>query len=129
VRRLTEPGLSHSVKLGQDCFIMATEFSSVKSLPGCQAFTINHSDSTVDGISVTSVGCVLQPSSPDNFPPPEIVCHALPSGDKLFGMVYKPHNLLPGGKDPVVLSVYGGPELQLATVFSVTLLEFARCTC
>ena len=36
VRRLTEPGLSHNVELGPDCEVMATVFSSVKSLPGCQ---------------------------------------------------------------------------------------------
>ena len=70
----------------------------------------------MDGISLTSAGWVLQPTSPDKeFPPPEIFCHSLTSGDKLYGMVYKPHNLQPGVRYPVVLNVYGGPELQLVS--------------
>lgn len=116
VRRLTEPGLSHSVELGPNCEVMATVFSSVKTLPGCQAFLIIHSDNTVDGIQLTSAGWILQPSNPDkDFPPPELFSHSLSSGHKLYGMVYKPHNLQPGLRYPVVLNVYGGPELQLVS--------------
>jgi dipeptidyl aminopeptidase/acylaminoacyl peptidase len=34
---------------------------------------------------------------------------------QLFGMVYKPHCMAPGLKYPVMLNVYGGPELQLVS--------------
>ncbi len=30
-------------------------------------------------------------------------------------MVYKPHSMTPGLKYPVLLNVYGGPELQLVS--------------
>jgi len=39
----------------------------------------------------------------------------LASGHKLYGMIYKPHNTVPGKRYPVVLNVYGGPELQLVS--------------
>ena len=116
VRRLTAPGYSHSVEMSPDCLMMSTVFSSVTSLPGCQVFSISHSDNTVDGVTLNSNGWILQPSSPDkDFPPPELFSHCLTSGQKLYGMIYKPHNATPGVRYPVVLNVYGGPELQLVT--------------
>ena len=116
VRRLTDPGYSHSVEMSPDCLMMSTVFSSVNSLPGCQVFSISHSDNTVDGVTLNSNGWILQPSSPDkDFPPPELFSHCLTSGQKLYGMIYKPHNAAPGVRYPVVLNVYGGPELQLVT--------------
>ena len=116
VRRLTAPGYSHSVEMSPDCLMMSTVFSSVTSLPGCQVFSISHSDNTVDGVTLNSNGWILQPSSPDkDFPPPELFSHCLTSGQKLYGMIYKPHNAAPGVRYPVVLNVYGGPELQLVT--------------
>ena len=30
------------------------------------------------------------------FPPPELFSHCLVSGHKLYGMIYKPHNAVPG---------------------------------
>jgi hypothetical protein len=36
-------------------------------------------------------------------------------GRQVFGMVYKPHSMTPGLKYPVLLNVYGGPELQLVS--------------
>ena len=45
------------------------------------------------------------------------------SGDKLYGMMFKPKNMVAGRKYPVVLSVYGGPEVQLVTnTFKVRIL-------
>jgi len=116
VRRLTAPGYSHSVDMSPDCTMLTSVFSSVNSLPGCQVFAITHSDNTVDGISLSSNGWILQPSSADkDFPPPELFSHCISSGQKLYGMVYKPHNSVPGVRYPVVLNVYGGPELQLVS--------------
>ena len=46
------------------------------------------------------------------------------SGDKLYGMMFKPKNMVAGRKYPVVLSVYGGPEVQLVTnTFKVRILS------
>ena len=41
--------------------------------------------------------------------------HTISSGDKLYGMVFKPHDLQMGVKYPIILSVYGGPEVQLVS--------------
>ena len=80
-------------------------------------FSITHSDNTVDGVTLHSAGWILQPASPDKvggvntltnkmtaltiltnqeFPPPELFSHCLVSGHKLYGMIYKPHNAVPG---------------------------------
>ena len=97
VRRLTAPGFSHSVEMSSDCGMMTTVFSSVNSLPGCQVFTVSHTDNTVDGVVLHSNGWILQPNNPDKeFPPPELFSHCLASGHKLYGMIYKPHNAVPG---------------------------------
>ena len=44
---------------------------------------------------------------------PELFSHTISSGDKLYGMVFKPHDIQIGTKYPIILSVYGGPEVQL----------------
>ena len=41
--------------------------------------------------------------------------HTISSGDKLYGMVFKPHDLQAGLKYPIILSIYGGPEVQLVS--------------
>jgi len=115
IRRLTTPGFSHSVEMSESCEILATVFSSVNSLPGCQVFAISQTDNTVEGINLQSLGWLLHPSTPDkDFPPPELFSHSLATGEKLFGLLYKP-KLTPGTKYPVLLNVYGGPELQLVS--------------
>ena len=97
VRRLTAPGFSHTVEMSADCLMMSTVFSSVNSLPGCQVFALSHTDNTVDGVTLSSSGWILQPNNPDKeFPPPELFSHCLASGHKLYGMIYKPHNAVPG---------------------------------
>ena len=64
---------------------------------GCQVFALTHTDNTVDGVTLHSNGWILQPASPDKeFPPPELFSHSLNSGQKLYGMIYKPHNAVPG---------------------------------
>jgi len=113
IRRLTSPGFSHSVEISENCSILATVFSSVNSLPGCQVFSISQTDNTVEGINLQSLGWLLHPSNPDkDYPPPDLFSHTLVSGEKLYGLLYKP-KLTPGMKYPVMLNVYGGPELQL----------------
>ena len=48
---------------------------------------------------------------PGDYYPPEIFDFPGKSGFQLYGMVYKPHKLLPGRKHPTVLFVYGGPQV------------------
>ena len=53
--------------------------------------------------------------SPPGFPfdstPPEIFSFTGKSGFDLYGMLYKPQNLVPGRKHPTVVFVYGGPQV------------------
>lgn len=48
---------------------------------------------------------------PLNFTPPEILSFTGKSGFRLYGMLYKPHHLVPGRKHPTVVFVYGGPQV------------------
>ncbi len=58
----------------------------------------------------------LNVTEPDSdYQSPELFSHAISSGETLYGMVFKPTNMVPRKKYPVVLSVYGGPEVQLVS--------------
>ncbi|XP_023345697.1 dipeptidyl peptidase 9 [Eurytemora carolleeae] len=115
IRKLTTSGFSHSVEMSADCKMMATVFSSVNNLPGCQVFSISQADNTVNGINLQSLGWLLQSTQPEKeYPPPEVFTHVLSTGEELYGLLYKPR-MLPGVKYPVMLNVYGGPELQLVS--------------
>lgn len=47
--------------------------------------------------------------------PPELYRHQIRSGETLYAMVFRPHCYQPGKKYPTVLSIYGGPEVQLVS--------------
>lgn len=119
ITRLTEIGFSHSVSMNSDRTMFVTVYSNIETTPASQVFRITHSNSVcnVDGIHVMSCGYLLK-SSPDlanNCPVPELFSYQIKSGDVLYGLIFKPVNLIPGEKYPAVLSVYGGPEVQLVT--------------
>lgn len=46
---------------------------------------------------------------------PEVFTTRINSGDVIYSMVFKPHNFTPGRKYPTVLSIYGGPQVQLVS--------------
>ena len=59
---------------------------------------------------------LLQFAAPEKqYHYPELFSHTIASGDKLYGMVFKPHDIQMGVKYPIILSVYGGPEVQLVS--------------
>ena len=96
--------------------MFATTYSSIKSVPACQVFRIGHSDSTVDGVNLIQAGWIVGPKPLDKtYDAPELFHHIIPSGEKIYGMVFKPSKMDPGAKYPVILSVYGGPEVQLVS--------------
>lgn len=43
---------------------------------------------------------------------PELFTHQIHSGDIVYAMVFRPHNFQHGAKYPVLLNVYGGPEVH-----------------
>ncbi|TRY69188.1 hypothetical protein TCAL_12071 [Tigriopus californicus] len=116
IRRLTTPNFSHSVTMSGDCSLFVTVFSSIESVPACQVFRISHGDSSVESISLNPMGWILQPKSLDcDYQCPEIFSHEISSGDLIYGMIFKPYTIKPGVRYPVILNIYGGPEVQLVT--------------
>jgi len=109
-------------------------FSSTQTFPACRLFRVSYLDSTVEGIALTPAGWIVEPrgepapsrnrrlrlsssiSALDSeYNAPELFNATIGSGEMLYGMVFKPHNLRSGKKYPVVLNVYGGPEVQLVS--------------
>lgn len=81
-----------------------------------QVFRISQSDWTIESITLTPVGYLLEPSAPDSeLFAPEIYTHKIKSGETIFAMIFKPHNYQPGKRYPTILNVYGGPEVQLVS--------------
>jgi len=81
-----------------------------------QVFKISQTDWTVESISLTPVGYLLEPSTPESeLFAPEIFTHKIKSGDTVYSMIFKPHNFQLGVKYPTILNVYGGPEVQLVS--------------
>lgn len=117
IRLLTRPGYSYSnVYFNKECTMLVTVYSSIKKLPTCQVFRVSQSDWTVESITLTPVGYLLEPSSPESdLFAPEIYTHKIISGDTIYSMIFKPHNFQPGVKYPTVLNIYGGPEVQLVS--------------
>ncbi|XP_017752257.1 PREDICTED: dipeptidyl peptidase 9 [Eufriesea mexicana] len=117
IRLLTRPGCSHnSIYFNKECTMLVTVYSSIKTLPTCQVFKISQSDWTVESISLTPVGYLLEPSALESeLFAPEIYTHKISSNDTIYSMIFKPHNFQAGVKYPTILNVYGGPEVQLVS--------------
>ncbi|XP_003492882.1 dipeptidyl peptidase 9 isoform X1 [Bombus impatiens] len=117
VRLLTRPGYSHnSIYFNKECTMLVTVYSSIKTLPTCQVFKISQSDWTVESISLTPVGYLLEPSTLESeLFSPEIYTYKISSNDTIYSMIFKPHNFQIGVKYPTILNVYGGPEVQLVS--------------
>ena len=130
--------------------MFVTSFSSIQSAPASQVFKISHKDATAEGVVLATAGWVVEPrrkwlanmlirhlvfiyplsntALDKDYQPPELFSHVISSGDKLYGMMFKPKNMVAGRKYPVVLSVYGGPEVQLVTnTFKVRILSILPC--
>ncbi|CAB0002126.1 unnamed protein product [Nesidiocoris tenuis] len=117
VRLLTHTGSSYTVDINSECNIAVATYSSVNSPPACMVFRISHTDSTVEGVTLTPIGHLVEPQAvleqPIGFP--EIYSHEISSGDVVYAMVFRPHGAVPSVKYPTVLNVYGGPEVQIVT--------------
>ncbi|XP_018580319.1 dipeptidyl peptidase 9 [Anoplophora glabripennis] len=116
VRLLTRPGYSYSVDFNKDCSMIVTVYSNIQKPPACQVFRLVHTDWTVEGITLTPLGYLVEsiPLLNDCYSP-DLYTHEISSGHVLYAMVFKPHNFEPGRKYPTVLNVYGGPEVQLVS--------------
>ncbi|RZF42855.1 hypothetical protein LSTR_LSTR003679 [Laodelphax striatellus] len=116
IRLLTRPGFSYSIDLNEECTICVATYSNIQKLPACQVFRIQHTDWTVEGVSLSPIGYLQEPTVPEiDLHCPELYSHKISSGDKIFSMVFRPHCYVEGEKYPTVLNVYGGPEVQLVS--------------
>uniref|UniRef100_A0A7N6B853 dipeptidyl-peptidase IV n=1 Tax=Anabas testudineus TaxID=64144 RepID=A0A7N6B853_ANATE len=106
--RLTKPGFSHSCSVSQTFDMFISHYSSLTSAPCVHIYKLNGSDS--DPLHKEPQ---FWASYPFDYTPPEIFSFTGKSGFELYGMLYKPHNLVPGRKHPTVIFVYGGPQVQL----------------
>ncbi|KAJ8913762.1 hypothetical protein NQ315_002442 [Exocentrus adspersus] len=116
VRLLTRPGYSYSVEFNKDCSMIVTVYSNIQKPPACQVFRLTHTDWTVEGVTLTPLGYLVEsiPLLNDCYSP-DLYTHEIAAGHVLYAMVFKPHNFEPGRKYPTVLNVYGGPEVQLVS--------------
>uniref|UniRef100_A0A673GHD7 dipeptidyl-peptidase IV n=1 Tax=Sinocyclocheilus rhinocerous TaxID=307959 RepID=A0A673GHD7_9TELE len=112
--RLTKPGFSHSCSVSQNFDMFISHYSNVSTPPCVHVYRLTGSDSDplhkepeFWASMMEATGC------PADYVPPEIFSFPASSGFRLYGMLYKPHNLKPGKKHPTILFVYGGPQVQL----------------
>lgn len=114
VTRLTKPSFSHSITMDKSCQFFATVFSSVKMPTACEVYRL-HVVTLPDTVSATCVSIIQQPSDVELWKPPELFEYTSISGFTMYGMMYTPVGLDTNKKYPVVLYVYAGPHVQLAT--------------
>jgi dipeptidyl-peptidase 9 len=96
--------------------MIVTVYSNIQKPPACQVFRITHTDWTVEGVTLTPIGYLLESTAlANNNYCPELYTHEISSGNVLYAMVFKPHNFEHGKKYPTVLNIYGGPEVQLVS--------------
>ncbi|XP_054260848.1 dipeptidyl peptidase 9 [Macrosteles quadrilineatus] len=116
IRLLTRPGYSYTVDINKECNLCVVVYSNIQKLPASQVFRITHTDWTVDGVNLTPIGYILEPSVPEvEIHAPELFTHKMQSGEILYAMLFRPHGFQHGRKYPVLLNVYGGPEVQLVS--------------
>uniref|UniRef100_A0A4W6D8V7 dipeptidyl-peptidase IV n=2 Tax=Lates calcarifer TaxID=8187 RepID=A0A4W6D8V7_LATCA len=112
--RLTKPGFSHSCSVSQTFDMFISHYSNLTTAPCVHIFKLLSSDSDPLHKEPQFWASMMESSGAafDSIPP-EIFNFTGKSGFELYGMLYKPQNLVPGRKHPTVIFVYGGPQVQL----------------
>uniref|UniRef100_A0A8D0CJB0 dipeptidyl-peptidase IV n=1 Tax=Scleropages formosus TaxID=113540 RepID=A0A8D0CJB0_SCLFO len=112
--RLTKSGFSHSCSVSPNFDMFISHYSSVSTPPCVHVYKLLGSDSDPLHKQPEFWASMMEASGcPSDYIPPEIFDFPGKSGFQLYGMVYKPHNLIPDRKHPTILFVYGGPQVQL----------------
>lgn len=124
VRLLTQPGSSYAVEFNAECTVMMQTFCSIRRQPSCRVVRVLHAGDAcpvdaadayadVHDIRLVVLGTLIEGAAPaEPAHCPAIYRPPLASGDQAYAMVFRPHNYAPGQRYPVVLNVYGGPEVQ-----------------
>ena len=103
-----QPG-THLCALAPDFTVYGDAFSSVDSPPSV----------TLRDMDGNALARLQADAPPDprvaalDLRPPELVTVTTRDGETLHGALYRPPNLQPGTRVPVIVSVYGGPHVQL----------------
>ncbi|XP_045917700.1 dipeptidyl peptidase 9-like [Micropterus dolomieu] len=95
--------------------MFVSHYSSLTTAPCVHIYKLNSSDSDPLHKEPQFWASMMESSgvSPFDHSPPEMFSFTGKSGFDLYGMLYKPNNLVPGRKHPTVVFVYGGPQVQL----------------
>ncbi|XP_068217006.1 LOW QUALITY PROTEIN: dipeptidyl peptidase 8-like [Palaemon carinicauda] len=124
IQRLTELGSSHQVALNEDCSVFTSVYSSVDSPSQSKVWRIMPLDAPNSSghlVWVSELGDLVNETLSEGLREikplvvPEVFTTRINSGDVIYSMVFKPHNFTQGRKYPTVLSIYGGPQVQLVT--------------
>uniref|UniRef100_A0A7N8X247 dipeptidyl-peptidase IV n=1 Tax=Mastacembelus armatus TaxID=205130 RepID=A0A7N8X247_9TELE len=107
--RLTKPGFSHSCSVSPTFDMFVSHYSSLTTAPCVHIYKLNGLDS-----NPLHKEPQFWASFPFEVTPPEIFSFTGKSGFELYGMLYKPQNLVAGRKHPTVIFVYGGPQVAIA---------------
>ncbi|XP_054718484.1 LOW QUALITY PROTEIN: dipeptidyl peptidase 9-like [Uloborus diversus] len=113
--RLTTQGYSHNIAMNYDRTLFVSIQSNVSQTSFGQVYQIIYSLNYPFKVTIQALGYFLEPSAlPSSYRQPELFSHRLKSGHLIYGMLFKPPNMT-GEKYPTVLTIYGGPEVQLVT--------------
>lgn len=118
LKLLTVPGSTNSIELNEDCSLIVKTHSNTNQLPSTEILRVHHSNlenASVDDIELVHAGYLSIGSFDSSEYTPQIFEVMIESGDVLYALVFKPHNFKPGMVYPTVLSVYGGPEVQVVS--------------
>lgn len=116
VSRLTTMGCSHTVFMNEDRSLFVTVQSSLSQPPSSGVYRLVRAEEPGLPPSAQLVGILLEATRTEaGYLEPELFSHTLGSGHTVYGLVFKPPRLEPQRKYPTVLTIYGGPEVQLVT--------------
>ncbi|KAG7468007.1 hypothetical protein MATL_G00138230 [Megalops atlanticus] len=112
--RITKPGYSHTCCVSQLMDMYVTRFSNETSPPCVHLFRLSPEEREPDLLQGEFWAALMEyPVCHPDYTAPELFSFESKSGHTLHGMLYRPHDLQPGVKYPVVVYVYGGPQVQL----------------
>ena len=109
IRQLTAENGWHDATFSRDCSRFLDISSSIHEAP---TVTLRAADGTTLGTVFANEGATADALG---LSPPEFVTLPAEDGTPLFGSIYRPAELEPGRRYPVIVSVYGGPHAQRVT--------------
>ncbi|KAJ8417657.1 hypothetical protein AAFF_G00225000 [Aldrovandia affinis] len=112
--RITQLGSSHATRVSQLMDLYVNRFSSEIQPPCVHLWRLSREETDPENLQGEFWASLMEyPACHPDYIPPEIFSFESQSGHTLHGMLYKPEDMQPGLKYPVVVYVYGGPQVQL----------------